>query len=185
MHISLANAEAQEQNFQEQLLQKDATIQQLVDQNTELTNQNITIRLGHDSLKLAHEENSQQLKDAQKTLQESLDQINDLRIEHLEALFDRDAALEKAKQISEQAHETESRLQQTMQAIKSACDTTIDHERTSANEARSEVKALKKDIMDLQTKVGLAMRDAQRSHERASEAEETVKALEQRLLEQE
>ncbi|KAL2822033.1 hypothetical protein BJX63DRAFT_427384 [Aspergillus granulosus] len=178
MYTSLANTEAREL---EQAMKYDADIQSLVDQNTNLTKQNITVALEHESLKLAYSEISERFQTALKTLDENLEQINLLQVDKFEALFDRDKALAEANQIRASSRQTESNLRRAMHDMKSACDTTIEQERANANDARSRVKKLEGEINDLQVKVGLALRDAQRSHERASKAEAVVQTLEQQL----
>jgi hypothetical protein len=47
------------------------------------------------------------------------------------------------------------------------------------------VESLQGEVADFQNKVGMAMRDSQRSQEQAFEAREKVKALEQQLAKQE
>jgi chromosome segregation ATPase len=161
MRTSLANAEAVEQQLRDQFLQKDTDMQKLVDENTELTSENITITLEHESLKVAHNEMSRRLKNALETLQEKHDLINCLEIDQFEIFFDRDQArdaLENANQLLAETKATEARHQQTIQDIRSAYDLTLKHE-------RGRVESLQGEVADFQNKVGMAMRDAQRSQE--------------------
>jgi polyhydroxyalkanoate synthesis regulator phasin len=107
--------------------------------------------------------------------------INCLEIDQFEILFDRDQArdaLEKANQLLAETKATEARHQQTIQDIRSAYDLTLKHE-------RGRVESLQGEVADFQNKVGMAMRDSQRSQEQAFEAREKVKALEQQLAKQE
>ncbi|KAL2870444.1 uncharacterized protein BJX67DRAFT_378409 [Aspergillus lucknowensis] len=173
----LADAEAREQHFREQALQKDTEIQHLITHNTTLTNQNLEISLDHESLKLSYTDLSQQLQVAMSTAQEKHDQIRVLEVDLLEAQFERDQALETSTQV----HQADETLRQAMQDLKSACDATIEQERTLAEEARGQTTALTKEVNDLRNKIGTAVRNAQRNHEKASEAEKTIQFLENRL----
>ncbi|OJJ30522.1 hypothetical protein ASPWEDRAFT_716851 [Aspergillus wentii DTO 134E9] len=88
-----------------------------------------------------------------------------------------DEALGEAQQSVAQARVTEGALRQTVDGTQRA----FDEERAAATEARTQVSSLREEVEDLQSKIGMAMRDAQRSHEEAMAYKNAIGILEHRL----
>ncbi|KAL5360452.1 hypothetical protein BJX96DRAFT_175308 [Aspergillus floccosus] len=93
--------------------------------------------------------------------------------------------INEANDALSESRETAAKMQQAMQQsihdIKSACDSTLEQQRASAAEAELQVIQLTEEVNDLQLRIGMAMRDAQRKHEEASQAQQTIQVLETRL----
>ncbi|PYH93617.1 hypothetical protein BO71DRAFT_478110 [Aspergillus ellipticus CBS 707.79] len=87
----------------------------------------------------------------------------------------------EAKESLARAHETEEVLRQSMRYLKDACDMSLEDEREVAAGARKRVSDLEEEVGSLQSRIGMAMRDAQRSYEQAMQAKEANKVLEHRL----
>lgn len=80
-----------------------------------------------------------------------------------------------------QAEESEAAPRQSMSDIKNACDQALAQERAATEEARQRASALELEVNNFRTKIGLAMRDAQRSHEQAVASQRTIEVLKRRL----
>ena len=79
------------------------------------------------------------------------------------------------------AHEAEVALRQSMSNLQHTCDLTLAQERAAADQAQKRASDLTAEVNDLQGKIGMAMREAQRSQEQAAAAERTIQILEHRL----
>ncbi|GES63768.1 integral membrane protein [Aspergillus terreus] len=104
-------------------------------------------------------------------------------LEHTKSTAER--LINEANEALNESRETAAKMQQSMQQsihdIKSACDSTIEQQRARAGEAELQVIQLTEEVNDLQVRIGMAMRDAQRKHEEATQAQQTIQVLENRL----
>lgn len=93
--------------------------------------------------------------------------------------------INEANEALNESRETAAKMQQSMQQsihdIKSACDSTLEQQRARASEAELQVIQLTEEVNDLQLRIGMAMRDAQRKHEEATQAQQAIQVLENRL----
>ncbi|KAF7131412.1 hypothetical protein CNMCM5793_004583 [Aspergillus hiratsukae] len=92
-----------------------------------------------------------------------------------------DNAFRESQESLAQTRAAESTLRQSMQELRHACDLTLAQERAASARAQARASELEAEVEDLQTKVVLAMRDAQRAQERAVSAERTIGVLQTRL----
>lgn len=89
--------------------------------------------------------------------------------------------LMEAQESLSRTQQTEAAFHQSATDIRNACDQVVMQERSAADQARRQVSSLTADFNDLQNKIGMAMRDAQRSHEKAENSQRTIDILEHRL----
>ncbi|KAH2626468.1 hypothetical protein KXW54_006217, partial [Aspergillus fumigatus] len=92
-----------------------------------------------------------------------------------------ETAFRESQESLAQTRAAESTLRQSMQELRHTCDLTLAQERAASARAQARASELGAEVEDLQTKVGLAMRDAQRAQERAESAERTIGILQTRL----
>ncbi|KAL2818467.1 hypothetical protein BDW59DRAFT_165417 [Aspergillus cavernicola] len=189
-----ANIRAREEQLEQQCQQKDTRIHQLVAKNTELQRTNSSISLEselYQGLLNTNDEAFKAFKTAKKKAQDKHDQITGALEQQLAST--RAEAQSKVTELLlsvNQAHQAKANLELAMKDLKSACDSTIKEMRgeVEAKALRQEVSELKKEITDYDKKIGLAMRDAQRSLKQSSvaqqqelKAQKTIEILEHRL----
>lgn len=92
-----------------------------------------------------------------------------------------ETAFRESQESLAQTRAAESTLRQSMQELRHTCDLTLAQERAASARAQARASELGAEVEDLQTKVGLAMRDAQRAQEKAESAERTIGILQTRL----
>lgn len=126
-----------------------------------------------------------QLKVALETVQrerdDSLAQGVQLRQEMEATTIAAQATYSDSHESLARAQHAEQTLQQSMADLKSACDEFLAHERKVARKACSEAAGLKGEAELLERRMGLALRDAERAHQRSIEQEEINKVLNHRL----
>jgi capsule polysaccharide export protein KpsE/RkpR len=148
----------------------------LVIYNKELVAQNQEIMTKGQMLQASHDQLQLQLHDSLMTIKRGSDSAlgHALYLQHELA-----TAQSPAENVMKEAHESmvrsneiEAGLRQSMSDLKHACDLTIAQERADADQARSyanedrkQVSALRAENNDLQNRIGMAMRDAQKSSE--------------------
>ena len=121
------------------------------------------------------------LKAAQRERDEALTQAMSLQLDLDSTTMTASITYAHSQESLSRAQQAESTLQQGMADLKSACDQILAQERAASQEARSQASGLSAEVNDLETKIGMAMRDAQRSHEQAANAQGTIDMLEHRL----
>lgn len=121
------------------------------------------------------------LKAAQRERDEALTQAMSLQLDLDSTTMTASITYAHSQESLSRAQQAESTLQQAMADLKSACNQTLAQERAASQEARSQASGLSAEVNDLETKIGMAMRDAQRSHEQATNAQGTIDMLEHRL----
>lgn len=121
------------------------------------------------------------LKAAQRERDEALTQAMSLQLDLDSTTMTASITYAHSQESLSRTQQAESTLQQGMADLKSACDQILAQERAASQEARSQASGLSAEVNDLETKIGMAMRDAQRSHEQAANAQGTIDMLEHRL----
>ncbi|PWY78352.1 integral membrane protein [Aspergillus heteromorphus CBS 117.55] len=86
-----------------------------------------------------------------------------------------------AEESQVRAKETETALRSSNAELKRACELASEQGGMPAGEAPGRILALEKEIEELQKKVGIAMRDAQRKHSQAVDSQRVNEVLEHRL----
>lgn len=89
--------------------------------------------------------------------------------------------LMEAQESLSRTQQTEAAFHQSVTDIRTACNQVVMQEHSAADQARRQVSSLTADFNDLQSKIGMAMRDAQRSHKQAVSSKRTIEILEHRL----
>lgn len=131
----------------------------------------------HDRLQL-------QFRDFSVTIQErdaALGRVILLETELATTQSSMESAVWQAQDSLARAHEADVALQQSMSNLQNTCDLTLAQERATADQAQKRASDLTAEVNDLQGKIGMAMRDVQRSQEQAAAAGRTTQILEHRL----
>ncbi|KKK12312.1 hypothetical protein ARAM_001376 [Aspergillus rambellii] len=173
--------EQQENQHCNRSREEDSRIQDLVYRNNTLVEQTQEITSRFDGLQASYSEICQRLENALSATRQKDARIMALESELISTRSVAENIVKEAQESLAQTHQTEASLRQSMQDIKAACDATLHEERAASAEARKWASSLAGEVHDLQTKVGLAMRDAQRSHKQAVDAAQTIEVLERRL----
>ncbi|KAE8151175.1 hypothetical protein BDV25DRAFT_153027 [Aspergillus avenaceus] len=174
MRNHLVAAETREQQYRGQMETEHG---QLVVANNDLNAQN------------------QQLLATCEALKTSYDQLVNKSHDLLVIQQDRDAAfgrvlilqddLRRAQEIAQEsesrAQATEASVHQAMSDIKTACDSTLAQKAAETAEAQQKAALLSEEYEALNQQVGMALRDAERAHQKAKEADRTIEVLEHRL----
>ena len=140
-------------------------------------------RLAHEHQELINQ-NSQlsiSLEASQQEQNAALAQVMSLQLDLDSTNMTASITYAHSQESLSRAQQAESTLQQAMADLKSACDQSLAQERAASQGARRQASALSAEVNDLQTQIGMAMRDAQRSHEQATNAQGTISMLEHRL----
>ncbi|KAH1406443.1 hypothetical protein KXW28_002404 [Aspergillus fumigatus] len=180
----LAAAETRERDSRGRANDSEAERRQLADrvheldaQAQELTAQNEVLQALCDSL--SRECGS--LAAIQRERDNAFGLISALQHELVSTRATAETAFRESQESLAQTRAAESTLRQSMQELRHTCDLTLAQERAASARAQARASELGAEVEDLQTKVGLAMRDAQRAQERAESAERTIGILQTRL----
>ncbi|KAB8200788.1 hypothetical protein BDV34DRAFT_216834 [Aspergillus parasiticus] len=166
----LAAAEAREQQSRGHT---DTEHQNLV----ELTAQCQAFQAEHNRLKL-------QFRDSSVAIQErdaALGRVILLETEPVTTQSSAESVVRQAQESLAHAYKADMALRQSMSDLQHTCDLTLAQERATADQAQKRASDLTAEVNDLQGKIGMEMRDAERSHEQAAAAERTIQILEHRL----
>ncbi|PIG90306.1 integral membrane protein [Aspergillus arachidicola] len=150
---------------------------ELVAQNQELTAQCQAFQAEHNRLQL-------QLRDSSVAIQErdaALGRVILLETELVTTQSSAESVVWQAQESLAHAYKADMDLRQSMSDLQHTCDLTLAQERATADQAQKRASDLTAEVNDLQGKIGMAMRDAQRSHEQAAAAERTIQVLEHHL----
>ncbi|KAE8339788.1 hypothetical protein BDV24DRAFT_175920 [Aspergillus arachidicola] len=150
---------------------------ELVAQNQELTAQCQAFQAEHNRLQL-------QLRDSSVAIQErdaALGRVILLETELVTTQSPAESVVRQAQESLAHAYKADMDLRQSMSDLQHTCDLTLAQERATADQAQKRASDLTAKVNDLQGNIGMAMRDAQRSHEQAAAAERTIQILEHRL----
>lgn len=148
--------------------------EELVDREYNLGSQNLDLMIKNSEL-TNFLQATQQERDAAMT------QVTDMQQELESTNLTANITLMEAQESLSQTQQTEAAFHQSVTEIRTACDQVVMQERSAADQARRQVSSLTADFNDLQSKIGMAMRDAQRSHEQAVNSKRTIEILEHRL----
>ncbi|KAH3222991.1 hypothetical protein KXV77_007056 [Aspergillus fumigatus] len=159
------------------LSEKERWLHELDAQAQELTAQNEVLQALCDSL--SRECGS--LAAIQRERDNAFGLISALQHELVSTRATAETAFRESQESLAQTRAAESTLRQSMQELRHTCDLTLAQERAASARAQARASELGAEVEDLQTKVGLAMRDAQRAQERAESAERTIGILQTRL----
>ncbi|KAE8409661.1 hypothetical protein BDV37DRAFT_278001 [Aspergillus pseudonomiae] len=177
----LAAAEAREQQSRGHT---DTERQNLVVYNNDLIAQNQELMAQCQAFQAEHDRLHLQFRDSSVTIQErdaALRRVMLLEAELETNQSSADSVARHAQVPLTRAHEAEVALRQSMSNLQHTCDLTLAQERAAADQAQKRASDLTAEVNDLQGKIGMAMREAQRSQEQAAAAERTIQILEHRL----
>ncbi|KAE8137654.1 hypothetical protein BDV38DRAFT_282901 [Aspergillus pseudotamarii] len=177
----LAAAEAREQPSH---CHADTKRQSLIVYNNELVAQNQELMAQFQAYQAEHDRLQLQFCDSSVTIQESdaaLGRFIFLEAELATTQSSMESVVRQAQDSLARAHEADMALQQSMSNLQHTCDLTLAQGRATADQAQKRASDLTAEVKDLQGKIGMAMRDAQRSQEQAAAAERTIQILEHRL----
>jgi chromosome segregation ATPase len=180
----LAAAEARERDSRGRANDAEAERRQLADRVHELDAQAQELTAQNEVLQALCDTLSQEcgsLAAIQQERDDAFGLISALQYELVSTRATAETAFRESQESLAQTRAAESNLRQSMQELRHACDLTLAQERAASARAQARASELEADIEDLQTKVGLAMRDAQRAQERAVSAERTIRVLQTRL----
>ncbi|GAB1195001.1 hypothetical protein APSETT444_004253 [Aspergillus pseudonomiae] len=177
----LAAAEAREQQSRGHT---DTERQNLVVYNNDLIAQNQELMAQCQAFQAEHDRLHLQFRDSSVTIQErdaALRRVMLLEAELATNQSSADSVARHAQVSLTRAHEAEVALRQSMSNLQHTCDLTLAQECAAADQAQKRASDLTAEVNDLQGKIGMAMREAQRSQEQAAAAERTIQILEHRL----
>lgn len=148
--------------------------EELVDREYNLGSQNLDLMIKNSEL-------TNFLQAAQQERDAAMTQVTDMQQELESTNLTANITFMEAQESLSQTQQTEAAFHQSVTEIRTACDQVVMQERSAADQARRQVSSLTADFNDLQSKIGMAMRDAQRSHEQAVNSKRTIEILEHRL----
>ncbi|KAB8274470.1 hypothetical protein BDV30DRAFT_248476 [Aspergillus minisclerotigenes] len=177
----LAAAEAQEQQSRGHT---DTEHQNLVVRNNELVAQNQELMAQCQAFQDEHDRLQLQFRDSSVAIQErdaALGRVILLETELMTTQSSAESVVRQAQESLAHAYKADVALRQSMSDLQRTCDLTLAQERATADQAQKPASDLTAEVNDLQGKIGMAMRDAQRSHDQAAAALRTIQILEHRL----
>lgn len=148
--------------------------EELVDKEYNLGNENLDLMIKNSEL-------TNSLQAVQQERDAAMTQVVNMQQELESTNLTANITLMEAQKSLSQTQQTEAAFHQSVTDIRTACDQVVMQERSAADQARRQVSSLTADFNDLQSKIGMAMRDAQRSHEQAVNSKRTIGILEHRL----
>lgn len=148
--------------------------EELVDKEYNLGNENIDLMIKNSEL-------TNSLQAFQQERDAAMTQVVNMQQELESTNLTANITLMEAQESHSRTQQTEAAFHQSVTDIRTACDQVVMQERSAADQARRQVSSITADFNDLQSKIGMAMRDAQRSHEQAVNSKRTIEILEHRL----
>ncbi|QRD82117.1 integral membrane protein [Aspergillus flavus] len=177
----LAAAEARERQSRGHI---DTEHQNLVIRNNELVAQNQELMAQCQASQTEHDRLELQVRDSSVAIQErdaALGRVILLETELVTTKSSAESVVRQAQESLAHAYKADVALRQSMPDLQHTCDLTLAQERATADQAQKRASDLTAEVNVLQGKIGMAMRDAQRSHNQAAAAERTIQILEHRL----
>lgn len=150
-------------------------------QYEELADKEYNIGSENLNLMIQNSELTNFLQAAQQERDAAMTQVMSMQQELDSTNLTANMTLLEAQESLARTQQTEAAFHQSVTDIRTACDQVVMQERSAADQARRQVSSLTADFNDLQSKIGMAMRDAQRSHEQAVNSKRTIEILEHRL----
>lgn len=148
--------------------------EELVDKEYNLGNENLDLMIKNSEL-------TNSLQAVQQERDAAMTRVVNMQQELESTNLTANITLMEAQELLSRTQQTEAAFHQSVTDIRTACDQVVMQERSAADQARRQVSSLTADFNDLQSKIGMAMRDAQRSHEQAVNSKRTIEILEHRL----